>query len=432
MSGTKRKFLSFLQVLLLAFSSAKAVSREAACCILDDRFGEFCPTTCGVTNFFQRYKTEIDYQLETIENNLGNIQNLTTVTQNKIETVEESNTVIKRQRPDTHIQRIRDIQTEILRFERTSGDRDIEIQQLEAIVSSNNVKVNQLKILTQQLQDRCRESCQDTVQINEITGQDCQAVADKGATTSGLYYIKPQRARQQFLVYCEIDSARRGWTVLQKRLDGSVNFFKNWVQYKQGFGYLSPGGNTEFWLGNEKIHLITTQQGGPYLLQINLKDWSNQQRYAQYMDFKLGSEEDKYRLRYSFYEGGDAGDAFDGVDFGDDPSSKFYTAHNGMQFSTVDVDNDRYADANCAAQDQSGWWMNRCHAAHLNGRYHKGGFYTADQTASKYDDGIIWATWHDRWYSLKETTMKIMPYKKYRDSQRTGQTEQAQSHRGDY
>lgn len=26
-----------------------------------------------------------------------------------------------------------------------------------------------------------------------------------------------------------------------------------------------------------------------------------------------------------------------------------------------------------------------------------------------FDNGIIWATWHSRWYSLKETTLKIIP-----------------------
>lgn len=87
--------------------------------------------------------------------------------------------------------------------------------------------------------------------------------------------------------------------------------------------------------------------------------------------FRVGSEQDMYRLTYAFYSGGDAGDAFDGFDFGDDPSDKFYTSHNGMQFSTPDKDNDKY-DGNCARQDGSGWWMNRCHAAHLNGKYYQG------------------------------------------------------------
>lgn len=87
--------------------------------------------------------------------------------------------------------------------------------------------------------------------------------------------------------------------------------------------------------------------------------------------FRVGAEDDKYRLYYAYYYGGDAGDAFDGFDFGDDPSDKAYTIHNGMQFSTPDNDNDKHAD-NCALQDSSGWWMNRCHAANLNGKYYQG------------------------------------------------------------
>lgn len=94
-------------------------------------------------------------------------------------------------------------------------------------------------------------------------------------------------------------------------------------------------------------------------------------RYADYNMFRIGSEADKYRLTYGFYYGGDAGDAFDGFDFGDDPSDKFFTSHNGMQFSTYDSDNDKY-HGNCAEQEGSGWWMNRCHAAHLNGKYYRG------------------------------------------------------------
>lgn len=45
---------------------------------------------------------------------------------------------------------------------------------------------------------------------------DCQDIAYKGAKQSGLYFIKPLKAKQQFLVYCEIDESGNGWTVLQK------------------------------------------------------------------------------------------------------------------------------------------------------------------------------------------------------------------------
>ena len=93
-------------------------------------------------------------------------------------------------------------------------------------------------------------------------------------------------------------------------------------------------------------------------------------RYADYAMFRVGPEQDKYRLTYGYYFAGDAGDAFEGFDFGD-ASDKAYTVHNGMQFSTPDNDNDMY-DGNCALQDGSGWWMNRCHAGHLNGKYYPG------------------------------------------------------------
>lgn len=60
-----------------------------------------------------------------------------------------------------------------------------------------------------------------------------------------------------------------------------MDFKKNWIQYKEGFGHLSPTGNTEFWLGNEKIHLISTQSTIPYVLRIQLEDWNGRTRYYQ-------------------------------------------------------------------------------------------------------------------------------------------------------
>lgn len=49
-----------------------------------------------------------------------------------------------------------------------------------------------------------------------LHSSDCQDVANRGATSSGLYYIKPIKATEQFLVYCEIDSFGRGFTVIQR------------------------------------------------------------------------------------------------------------------------------------------------------------------------------------------------------------------------
>nr|XP_046274218.1 fibrinogen gamma chain-like [Scatophagus argus] len=280
------------------------------------------------------------------------------------------------------------------------------LSELQNLISFNENKIAELKKLSTQLQLKCSESCKV---IQTITGTDCQDIASKGATISGLYYVKPASASEQFPVYCEIDSFGRGFTVIQRRRDGSLDFHKDWMQYKKGFGYLSSNDTTEFWLGNEKIHFLTASLSTPTVLRIDLVDWDGNKRYADYNMFRIGSEADMYRLTYGYYFGGDAGDAFDGYDFGDDPSDKFYTSHNGMQFSTFDKDNDKY-DGNCAMQDGSGWWMNKCHAAHLNGKYYQGGRYTEkDAGESGYDNGIMWATWHSRWYSLKETTMKLIP-----------------------
>ncbi|GAA6234982.1 fibrinogen gamma chain-like [Lates japonicus] len=291
------------------------------------------------------------------------------------------------------------------------GVADYLLSELQDVISSDEKRLADLKQLSNQLKQKCSNPCEntDTVQIQPITGADCQDIANKGANTSGIYYVKPAKATEQFLVYCEIDNFGRGFTVIQRRRDGSVDFNKNWIQYKEGFGYLSPDDTTEFWLGNEKIHQLTAGSIIPTVLRIELVDWEGNKRYADYNMFRLGPEVDMYRLTYGYYFGGDAGDAFDGFDFGDDPSDKFYTSHNGMQFSAPDKDNDKY-DGNCAQQDGSGWWMNRCHAAHLNGKYYQGGRYTEkDAGEYGYDNGIIWVTWHNRWYSLKETTMKLIP-----------------------
>nr|AFK11373.1 fibrinogen gamma polypeptide [Callorhinchus milii] len=432
MSGTRSKLLAFLQVLLLACSLTRSQfpPSKDTCCNLDSRFGEFCPTTCGVFNFLSKHRGTTDYQLSVLEKSLQAIENATTLTRRQMETIEQSNVVIKKQLPDTFIKRIRDIQTDIFRFERVSEDKNVELREIESILSSNREVISRLKRTTQELHARCGKTCRDTIEIFEVTGRDCQEIADKGARKSGLYYIKPDRTKQQFLVYCEIDSAGRGWTVLQRRLDGSVNFYKNWVQYKEGFGYLSPADRTEFWLGNEKMHLLTMQQHRPYLLKITLKDWSGEESYAFYNGFKVASEEEGYRLIYSFFDRGSAGNAFEGFAFKEDVSDKFYTRINGMKFSTADQDNDAY-DGNCALQDTSGWWMNKCHAANLNGNYYQGGHYTADQTPSGFDNGIIWATWRDRWYSLKETTMKIIPIRRYSELQHLEQEQTQDMPRGD-
>ncbi|KAM3937898.1 fibrinogen gamma chain isoform 2-T2 [Leptodactylus fuscus] len=402
-------------ILLFSSTYCNLVPNTDNCCILDERFGQFCPTTCGVTDFLNRYYSEVDTDLEYFEGLLKRINNETTTTTIIVTDMHQLGSKPP-SAPQAGIkdptQKSRSMLDEITRYERTVIENERIIQELQDILNTNSQKISLLKQKISVLEGQCQQPCKDTVQIQEQTGKDCQEVANKGARTSGLYYIKPLKAKQQFLVYCEIEPSGAAWTVLQRRLDGSVDFNKNWIQYKEGFGYLSPTDTTEFWLGNEKIHQISTQSTIPYVLRIDLEDWSGRKSTADYSTFRLGSENDKYRLTYAYFLGGDAGDAFDGYDFGDDPSDKFYTSHNGMPFSTYDKDNDRF-EGNCAEQDGSGWWMNRCHAGQLNGKYYKDGTYSESDSATGYDNGIIWVTWRNRWYSMKKTSMKIIPLNRY-------------------
>ncbi|KAL1023582.1 hypothetical protein UPYG_G00043140 [Umbra pygmaea] len=378
-------------------------------CTQIDAFGKYCPTTCGVADYLHKYKPGMDKKLDNMEDILEMITNRTTGAAEKVTNMKDSASQQQKSGgPDTYIKKSSNMLEEIQRFEKSIVTQEEQIYQLQGILEANEKRMLDLKQLSIQLEQKCKDPCKDTVEIQPTTGKDCQDIANKGAKISGLYYVKPVKATQQFLVYCEIDNFGRGFTVIQRRRDGSVNFNRDWTQYKEGFGYLTPSDTTEFWLGNEKIHLLSTQATLPYVLRITLTDWEGNTKYADYATFKVGPEVDKYRLTYAYYYGGDAGDAFDGFDFGDDPSDKIYTSHNGMQFSTGDKDNDKY-NGNCAKQDGSGWWMNRCHAAHLNGKYYNGGKYTAKDAASGFDNGIIWATWHSRWYSMKETSMKIIP-----------------------
>ncbi|XP_033985127.1 fibrinogen gamma chain [Trematomus bernacchii] len=397
-------------LLLFSFSSAQIRGDNLASCNMGDGFGKYCPTTCAVTDYMLKYFPEVDRDLDDLQETLETIANLTQGAQETVVHMKDSTTSAqKTSLPDPYHRKSSNMLDDVVRFEKTIIAQEQQIYELQNLISSNERRMSDLKKLSVQLQQKCAEPCKDSVEIQPLTGSDCQDIANKGATTSGLYYVKPATATEQFLVYCEIDSFGRGFTVIQRRRDGSVDFKKDWVQYKEGFGYLSPDDTTEFWLGLEKMHLLTATTIMPTVLRIELVDWEGNKKYADYTMFKVNPEIDMYRLTYGYYFGGDAGDAFGGFDFGDDPSDKFYTSHNGMQFSSIDKDNDKY-DGNCAKQDGSGWWMNRCHAAHLNGKYYQGGSYTEkDAGEFGFDNGIIWVTWHSRWYSLKETTMKIIP-----------------------
>ena len=62
-----------------------------------------------------------------------------------------------------------------------------------------------------------------------------------GKPTDGVNTIKPDEL-PAFDVFCDQTTDGGGWTVFQKRLNGSVDFYRYWNDYKRGFGDL----NSEF------------------------------------------------------------------------------------------------------------------------------------------------------------------------------------------
>ena len=97
-------------------------------------------------------------------------------------------------------------------------------------------------------------------------------------------------------MFCDQTTAGGGWTVFQKRLDGSVNFYRGWADYKRGFGNL----NGEFWLGLDKLHRLTKSKNR---LRVDLEDTAGKTVYAEYSMFAVTSERAKYQLSLGTYTG---------------------------------------------------------------------------------------------------------------------------------
>ncbi|XP_054482511.1 fibrinogen like 1B [Anoplopoma fimbria] len=229
-----------------------------------------------------------------------------------------------------------------------------------------------------------------------VYDKDCSELFDRLRPPSGFYRIRPKLHQEPFLAYCDMEDGG-GWTVFQRRRHGKVDFNRDWVDYKDGFGDFKLW-NDEFWLGNERMYSLLSE--GKNLVKIDLMDWDGQKSYAFYENFKITDEADKYRLQYGVYSG-KAGDA---LTSGGGMVEQWSACLSGMQFSTRDQDNDRYLQGHCAEENSAGWWFNRCHAANLNGKFYRRGKYKGPN-----DNGVVWGTWRGLWYSLRHTTMKVRP-----------------------
>ncbi|XP_035508560.1 angiopoietin-related protein 3 [Morone saxatilis] len=218
------------------------------------------------------------------------------------------------------------------------------------------------------------------LETNELA-KDCSDLFNKGETNSGIYVIKPNQS-EPFNVYCEMDSDG-GSTVIQRRVDGSVDFDQTWDKYDKGFGNLEK----DFWLGLKKIHSFTQQ--GVYILRIDLEDWKEDKHWAEYR-FSLDGPSKDYTLHVSHFSG-DLPDAM--------------ANSTSMRFSTKDRNNDNQRNSNCARNYTGGWWFNGCGETNLNARY----LWLRAKGRSMRRRGIHWKPGTGPSYSLKMTKITIRP-----------------------
>ncbi|XP_071837542.1 fibrinogen-like protein A isoform X5 [Apostichopus japonicus] len=219
---------------------------------------------------------------------------------------------------------------------------------------------------------------------SSIEMTNCLDWFNAGCNETSTYTIKPTNWNgPPFEVFCNMTDGG-GWTVFQRRVDGSVDFYRNWQSYKVGFGELDH----EFWLGNDKLYYLTNQ--GDYQLRIDMVNRDGAPYYAKFDLFRINDESDNYRLSGLGTADTDGGQ----------PGGLALSIHLNFAFSTFDRDNDNTGSINCADILHGAWWYKNCATSNLNGNYMAA------------DDDISSINWYDLpggRNNIKYTEMKIRP-----------------------
>ncbi|XP_026577068.1 angiopoietin-4 [Pseudonaja textilis] len=239
-------------------------------------------------------------EIQLLENSLSTnkLERQLLVQTSEIHKLQDQNSILEtrvRQMETKHLKELEDIRTEKDHLQQLVSHQSNTIEGLEKSlhVASSNAS------LLQQQQLELLESVQNLVSLvsqgkvllkkEERLFQDCMDILQSGFNLSGVYTLHINNLTEPKKAFCDMETDGGGWTVIQRRINGSVSFQKTWKEYKQGFGAAAG----EFWLGNQAVHLLTNQ--ATYALRVELLDWEGNQAYAQYDRVRLAGERQRYR-----------------------------------------------------------------------------------------------------------------------------------------
>ncbi|XP_035404773.1 fibrinogen beta chain isoform X1 [Cygnus atratus] len=387
-----------------------------------EELGVLCPTGCELQTALVKQEKTVTSVIRDLKDKVTKFSDTSTTFYQYVTMIDDKLVKTQKQRKDNDIL-LSEYNTEVelhYNYIKDNLDNNIpsSLRVLRAVMDSLYKKIQKLENAIATQTDYCRSPCVASCNIPVVTGKECEDIFRKGGETSEMYLIQPDPFVRPYRVYCDMETDNGGWTLIQNRQDGSVNFGRVWDEYKRGFGNVAKSGGKnycdtpgEYWLGNDKISQLT--KIGPTKVLIEMEDWNGDKVSARYGGFTIHNEGNKYQLSVSNY-GGNAGNALMEGASQLHGENRTMTVHNGMFFSTYDRDNDGWLTTDsrkqCSKEDGGGWWYNRCHAANPNGRYYWGGSYSWDMAKHGTDDGIVWMNWKGSWYSMKKISMKIKPY----------------------
>ncbi|XP_066934013.1 ficolin-2-like [Clytia hemisphaerica] len=216
--------------------------------------------------------------------------------------------------------------------------------------------------------------------VYSTTARSCLEWLERGFTLDGVYKILTVGEEKE--VYCDMTGG--GWTTIQRRLNGDIDFNRGWQSYKEGFGDV----NGDLWIGLETIREMSVLLNNT-LIRIQGESFNGDRRFIIAKGFYIEDEQKKYKLH-------------SGTMINDEWNiGRDWTYQDGEMFTTRDDDNDKKGGGNCAQEFACAWWYVGCFAMNTNKA-------PAKQQQTTYAGGISWTAWlgsHSQ--SLKAINMAI-------------------------